>query len=42
MKIAFFEIKDYEKKYFESALKAHELLFFDFPLFDKVNSNIRM
>ncbi|PIV12911.1 hydroxyacid dehydrogenase [Candidatus Jorgensenbacteria bacterium CG_4_10_14_0_8_um_filter_39_13] len=32
MKIAFFEIKDYEKKYFESALKAHELLFFDFPL----------
>lgn len=32
MKIAFFEVKDYEKKYFESALKGHELLFFDFPL----------
>lgn len=32
MKIVFFETKDYEKKYFESALKDNELLFFDFPL----------
>ncbi|MDO8444381.1 MAG: hydroxyacid dehydrogenase [bacterium] len=32
MKIAFFELEDWEKKFFEAKLSAHELSFFDEPL----------
>lgn len=32
MKIAFFELEDWEKKYFEEKLSSHELSFFDEPL----------
>ena len=32
MKISFFEIKDWEKKYLTENLKGHKLYFFDFPL----------
>ncbi len=34
MKISFFEIKDWEKKYLKKTLKGHELLFFNEPLIE--------
>ena len=40
MKIAFFELEDWEKKYFETKLNDHELSFFDEPLTEDFDQNL--
>jgi len=41
MKIAFFEVKQWEKDYIKKNLRKHELLFFEEPLTNKNVSNIK-